>query len=107
MSTPLEDFFAQFASLNIGFTYTENSTAHNNFQRLRRVIQEDNSAALSVSVARVDFNDAMVNQFNFIFGTSSDLESWQNLCSAIDITPIPDDIKECRRVSLLCMEQQR
>ena len=51
-----------------------------------------------LSVAWIDFNDALVQQFNFVHGMDDDLEAWQNLCSVIDITPIPDDIKDCKRV---------
>ncbi|KAG8220562.1 hypothetical protein J3R82DRAFT_3295 [Butyriboletus roseoflavus] len=102
MSTPLEDFFAQFA--NLGFTYSKNNTAHNNFKRLRKASQWDkNSTALTV--ARVEFNDALVQEFNFIYGTDSDLAAWQNLCEAIDILPIPDNIEECQKVSPARVEQ--
>ncbi|KAF8552596.1 hypothetical protein OG21DRAFT_1486098 [Imleria badia] len=95
--TPLEDFFAQFASLNLGFSYREDSTAHNNFNRLRRVFQWGNNST-ELLAARVDFHDALALQFNFIFGTDSDLGAWQNLCSVIDITPVPDVIDECKRL---------
>ncbi|KAI9455838.1 hypothetical protein HD554DRAFT_230253 [Boletus coccyginus] len=95
MSAPLEDFFAHFANLNLGFTYSENSTAHDNFARLRRVFHDDSTA---MTIARVDFNDALAQQFNFIYGTDSDLGAWQNLCSVIDLTPTPDDIKECQKL---------
>ena len=99
MSTPepLEDFFAQFAALGLGFSYSENSSAHDNFNRLREAFQWDKGST-ELSVARIDFNDALVQQFNFVYGTDDDLEAWQNLCSVIDITPIPDDIKDCKRV---------
>ncbi|KAF8434372.1 hypothetical protein L210DRAFT_3485540 [Boletus edulis BED1] len=93
MSAPLEEFFDEFANLNIGFTYREDSTAHDNFGRLRNVL---NSA--QISVVRAEFNDALVQQFNFIYGTDSDLGAWQNLCSVIGITPVPDEIKDCKRL---------
>ncbi|KAF8550367.1 hypothetical protein OG21DRAFT_1605929 [Imleria badia] len=96
-SAPLEDFFAQFANLSLGFTYSENSTAHDNFRRLREAFQWDKDST-SLATVRVDFHDALVQQFNFIFGADSDLSAWQNLCSVIDITPVPDDIEECKRL---------
>lgn len=101
MSTPepLEDFFSQFALLGLGFEYSENSTAHDNFRRLREVFQWDKNSA-ELSVVRVDFNDALVQQFNFVYGTDDNLEAWQNLCSVIDITPVPDTIKDCKKVRL-------
>lgn len=102
MSTPLEDFFAQFA--NLGFIYKKNSTAHSNFKRLCKASKWDkNSAALLTT--RVDFNDALVQEFNVIFGTDSNLEAWQKLCLVIDILPVPDDINECQKVSLARVEQ--
>lgn len=100
MTTPLDDFFTQFASLNLGFAYSVNSTAHNNFRHLREAFQWDNNSR-ELRIARLDFNDALVQQFNFIFGTNSDLAAWQNLCEVIGITPIPQDISECKRVSSL------
>jgi hypothetical protein len=105
MSTPepLEDFFAQFAGLGLGFEYSENSTAHDNFNRLREVLQWDKNST-KLSIVRVDFNDALVQQFNFVYGADDDLEAWQNLCSVIDITPVPDDIKDCKKVRLFAHE---
>jgi len=92
---PLEDFFAQFARL--GFTYEQNHTAHRNFKRLRRVAGWENEST-AFTVARIDFNDALVQQFNFVYGTDTDLAAWQNLCTAIDIVPVPDTIEECQRL---------
>jgi len=93
---PLEDFFAQFARL--GFTYQQNHTAHRNFNRLRKVARWENKST-TLAVARVDFNDALVQQFNFVYGTEvNNLASWQNLCTAIDIVPVPNTIKKCRKL---------
>ena len=95
MGTPLETFFAQFT--NVGFTYRSSKTAHNNFARLCRVSRWDGRST-ELTVARVHFNDALVEQFNFEFGTGTDLESWQKLAAFIDITPVPGTVKECRKV---------
>ena len=49
--------------------------------------------------ARDDMRHAMVLQFNDTFGTDANsLATWQSLCDIIKISPIPDKIKECRRV---------
>jgi hypothetical protein len=41
--------------------------------------------------------DAMTKQFNEIYGTDADsLHAWQNLCHVLDISPIPENLKECR-----------
>ncbi|KAH9894284.1 hypothetical protein C8Q73DRAFT_511452 [Cubamyces lactineus] len=40
----------------------------------------------------------MVKQFNAMYGTNADdLESWQLLCSALGMIPVPDNIRTCRR----------
>lgn len=44
-----------------------------------------------------DFKDALVQQFNFIYGTDvDDLTSWRTLCQIVRISPIPDTLKSCR-----------
>lgn len=50
--------------------------------------------------AEDDLRDAMVKQFNAMYGIRADaLESWQLLCSALGINPAPKTIKQCHRVS--------
>ncbi len=50
--------------------------------------------------ARQLFKDALTKQFNAIYGTNvDDINSWQKLCQILDITPIPDDLDDCRNVS--------
>ena len=50
--------------------------------------------------ARDALRDAMVHQFNEMYGRSADsLESWQLLCQALGRDPVPDNIVECRKVS--------
>lgn len=44
-------------------------------------------------------HDAMVLQFNATYGRSAgDLSAWQSLCAALGVDPIPDNIKQCRKV---------
>jgi len=93
---PLEVFFVQFASL--GFSYKPESSAHKNFDRLCNISRWTKNSAERRD-ARVGFKDALVQQFNFIYGTDgNNLAAWQNLCSVIGIEPVPGDIKECRKV---------
>jgi len=40
--------------------------------------------------------DAMAKQFNEIYGDADSLDAWQDLCRVLDISPIPEDLKECR-----------
>ena len=50
-------------------------------------------------IAREDFKNAMVHQFNSLYGTDvNDIESWQKLCLALDIVPLPQGIEQCRKV---------
>jgi hypothetical protein len=41
--------------------------------------------------------DAMTKQFNEMYGTDADsLNAWQDLCRVLDISPIPENLQECR-----------
>lgn len=43
--------------------------------------------------------DAMVKQFNEVYGTDiEDISCWQVLCSVLRIEPIPDELEACREV---------
>ncbi|KAL5635320.1 hypothetical protein ACGC1H_004191 [Rhizoctonia solani] len=49
--------------------------------------------------ARDNLKDAMVQEFNAIYGT--DLESlaaWQSLCRVLNLTDVPDKLEACRRL---------
>ena len=49
-----------------------------------------------------EFKNAMVHQFNSLYGKDvNDIESWQKLCLALDIVPLPQGIKQCRKVRIL------
>ena len=46
------------------------------------------------------FKDALVKQFNHVYGTDmNSLASWQNLCYAVRIDPVPGDLHACREAS--------
>lgn len=50
--------------------------------------------------ARNLLKDALTQQFNSIYGTEvNSIESWQNLCRVLGITPIPEGLHACREVS--------
>lgn len=94
--TPLETFFAGFA--DAGFSYQPATSARKNFARLCRA-----SGWVGNSPARTDarqgFKDALVQQFNFLYGVDgNDLAAWHNLCETIGIEPVPDSVGECRKV---------
>lgn len=94
--TPLETFFVGFAA--VGFSYQPATSALKNFARLCKV-----SGWVGNSPARTDarkaFNDALVQQFNFLYGVDgNDLAAWHKLCKTIGIEPVPDCVDECRKV---------
>ncbi|PIL36781.1 hypothetical protein GSI_00471 [Ganoderma sinense ZZ0214-1] len=48
-------------------------------------------------LARNRMRDAMVKQFNNVYGTDvEDLVAWQNLCRALEVDPIPSKMRKCR-----------
>lgn len=43
------------------------------------------------------FKDALVQQFNDIYGTDvNNLTSWRTLCQIVHVSPIPDTLDSCR-----------
>ncbi|KAF7424607.1 hypothetical protein PC9H_009915 [Pleurotus ostreatus] len=47
--------------------------------------------------AHQDFKDAMVKEFNDIYGTDeSNIDSWRKICIVLDIDPLPDTVQEAR-----------
>ena len=49
--------------------------------------------------ARDAFRRALVHDFNSAYGKDvDDISAWQYLCKVVHISPVPDDIKTCRRV---------
>lgn len=93
---PLETFFAAFAA--VGFSYQPTATAQKNFERLCKVSGWEAKSPAHAD-ARNGFNDALVQQFNFLYGVDGkDLATWHNLCATIGIEPVPDTIDECRKV---------
>ncbi|KAL6149587.1 hypothetical protein ACJBU6_11131 [Exserohilum turcicum] len=49
--------------------------------------------------ARRGFKDAMVIQFNSLYGTDvANIENWHKLCIALYIEPLPETIHDCKEV---------
>ncbi|KDN35285.1 hypothetical protein RSAG8_11720, partial [Rhizoctonia solani AG-8 WAC10335] len=49
--------------------------------------------------ARDHFKNAMVQEFNSIYGTDDhSLAAWQNLCRVIKLADIPDELEACRQL---------
>ena len=52
--------------------------------------------------AHEEFKEALVKQFNSLYGTEVDsIESWRGLSLALNIVPLPENVKEAKEVSLL------
>lgn len=90
---PIRDFFANYPD----FEYNSKAPFLSEFKRMGKDLgwkTKEREAAMD------DLRDAMVKQFNAMYGTRVDaLESWRLLCSALGMNPAPKDIKNCHRVS--------
>ncbi|EIW62097.1 uncharacterized protein TRAVEDRAFT_115709, partial [Trametes versicolor FP-101664 SS1] len=89
---PIQDFFANYPD----FEYNSKAPFLSEFKRMGKDLgwkTKEREAAMD------DLRDAMVKQFNAMYGTRVDaLESWRLLCSALGMNPAPKDIKKCHRV---------
>jgi hypothetical protein len=62
----------------------------------------DKKANKEKEQASRDFKDALVQQFNVIYGTDvDDLTSWRTLCQIVYVSPIPENLESCREVGAL------
>ncbi|KAF8599059.1 hypothetical protein BDV93DRAFT_592384 [Ceratobasidium sp. AG-I] len=90
----LAAFFAQYQ----GFQYNSSQAAVNQFNRLRRS-HEWGRNSTELTDARQDFRRALVLQFNATYGTNqNDLAAWQNLCRALNVEDIPEELSECKKL---------
>ena len=57
--------------------------------------------------ARSTLKEAMVEQFSQKYGrNANDLAAWQQLCNALGADPIPDNLEDCKNVSLCQLRSQ-
>ncbi|KAG1751925.1 hypothetical protein EDD22DRAFT_915337 [Suillus occidentalis] len=96
--TPLDTFFATFPK----FEYDSSASAPLEFYRMcdefgwNRENRGDRENREREQASR-DFKDALVKQFNDIYGTDvNDLTSWRTLCQIVHVSPIPDTLESCR-----------
>ncbi|KAI0356621.1 hypothetical protein OH77DRAFT_216487 [Trametes cingulata] len=88
---PIQAFFANYPE----FDYDAQAPFFEEFRRLEADLHWERKQR---EIAREELRDAMVRQFNSMYGTSADdLASWQLLCTALGMSPIPNDIKSCQR----------
>ncbi|KAF8951643.1 hypothetical protein BDZ97DRAFT_1931980 [Flammula alnicola] len=87
---PLAEFFAQYSSFN----YDANNSATAEFCRMCFRWKKDKKED-----AYDKFRIALTKQFNTDYGTDSDdINACQGLCARLCVGPIPQTLKECRRM---------
>ncbi|KAG0705581.1 hypothetical protein DFH29DRAFT_267646 [Suillus ampliporus] len=90
--TPLDIFFAGYSK----FGYNPSASASLEFYRMCDEFDWDREDEEREKASR-DFKDALVQQFNYIYGTDADdLTPWRTLCQIVHISPIPDTLTSCR-----------
>ncbi|KAH0826380.1 hypothetical protein J3R83DRAFT_5345 [Lanmaoa asiatica] len=96
--SPLDEFFARY---DPRFKYDSTESASHEFYRLCDEFDWDRDHH-EKEEAHQGFKDALVQQFNKVYGTNEDdLGNWQNLCYITHIKPIPEGLNACREASTL------
>ncbi|KAF5341222.1 hypothetical protein D9611_005921 [Ephemerocybe angulata] len=91
---PLLQFFNLYSP---GFQYDPQQPATSEFRRLRQYKGWKKKDPREKE-AHFKFKQALTAQFNKNYGTDEEsLTSWQALCAAVRIDPIPDTLQEARR----------
>jgi len=109
----LIEFFSQFQD----FVYDPSQSATSEFKRLCKSSGWISSESLLSEVeddeqtkkrrrAENLFKNALVKQFNSIYGTDEDrLEAWKDLCGRLGVSEIPETLTECRKVVPLILRR--
>lgn len=92
----MDDFFARYH-----FPYDSSQPSMDEFYRMcdsfgwmRQDSEREN--------ARQGLKDAMVQQFNDLYGTDvNNISSWYKLCQVLQVSPIPEGLEACREVCCL------
>ena len=107
-NTPVSKFFKPYT--NYGFYYNPADSANSEFRRLHRHMKWQRPKGvdppppppLAGRIARFQFGQALIQQFGESFGEDVDsLDSWQALCAAVYIDPVPETLEEAQIVSNL------
>ena len=95
-SGPVKTFFEAYPS----FDYRPNASSSKEFHRLCGHYHWDRDDPDRLE-AHNNFKDALVQQFNVIYGTDeADIESWRGLSRALNFDSIPDSAREAKKVEL-------
>jgi len=92
---PLATFFATYDR----FEYNPAGSATGEFDRLCNFHRwNTKSKKTQRRTAWELFHDALTMQFNDNYGTDiENLTSWQALCAKLGMSPVPEDLKACRK----------
>ncbi|KAK7686026.1 hypothetical protein QCA50_010837 [Cerrena zonata] len=92
----LDHFFARFQS----FDYRDDTPVIAEYRRLSRHEGWKRGSEESKEMYE-EFRFALIEEFNNIYGMDEDdIESWQYLCTMLDVDPVPDDLEDCREIVL-------
>jgi hypothetical protein len=94
----LATFFAQYPS----FDYDPVQSSSKEFYRMCDFFGWDRDDDERRD-AHEGFKIALVQQFNAVYGTdASDIESWEGLCTALNVKPLPGTLEEATKVCHSC-----
>ena len=94
VSDHLDEFFTQYPE----FPYQRDKPSSQEFYRMCDFFDWDRGDPERIQ-AHDDFKTALVHQFNGIYGTDvNNIASWRRLCLALEITPLPDNVKNAQKV---------
>lgn len=90
----MDNFFVKYSD----FQYTRSTPIWKEFEQMCNHFGWDEDSD-EMRKAKNGFKNAMVLQFNDIYGTDEeDLGSWQKLCRVLNMEPVPTRLAECRKV---------
>lgn len=93
-SVYFENFFADYE-----FDYDPSQPIMGEFYRMSKSYKWEKDSK-EVTEARDRVRNAIAETFNDTYGKDvNDLSAWHNLCRAVRIDPLPEDIQSCREVS--------
>lgn len=92
---PLQTYFNKYPT----FAYDDTKASTSEFYRMCDFFDWDEDEK---DDARGLFKDALVQEFNIIYGTDeNNIESWNTLCRVLNVDPIPQGLDACREVCIL------
>ena len=93
--SPLDQFFHSFPA----FPYDPSHPPQEEYRRLQRCyrwVRNDPDG----EDAWMRYRSALVREFNRWYGEEDNLSAWQSLCRAVAVFPVPQNLPDCRFVSV-------